>query len=178
MTKVFMLKWWANDKRLTLLFFYLYMLIRPYFEQYKNKWLHLYLRLHAKRNTKITFREWIIEVALWAFSNYSLQWSPKYYKGYCSPIYRHETQPRWNYNCALDIYTFILIKTLRIKLSFYPWSGLLRDLQNQLKSKLWHLTKLYRVSCVPHFVILASVFGHAVCMLDESKLLVYSEDLR
>jgi hypothetical protein len=38
--------------------------------------------------------------------------------------------------------------------------------------------ELCRVSCVPRFVVLASTFGHAVCLLDESKHPVYSEDLR
>jgi hypothetical protein len=78
--------------------------------------------------------------------------------------------------CPWYLY-IVLIQTLRIKLSFCPWSGLLWVLLNQLKLKLWYLPKICRVPRVPCFVVLASTFGHAVCVLDESKQLVYSEDL-
>jgi hypothetical protein len=99
---------------------------------------------------------------------------------HCSSIYRLGTQPRRNYNCALNPYTFVLMLILRIKLSFYSWIVLLWDLRNQLKPMLWlwWLSKLCRVPLISCSAILPSTFSSVVCLIEELKQLVCFEDLR
>jgi hypothetical protein len=80
---------------------------------------------------------------------------------YCSSIYRQGTQPKLVYNCVLSVYKFAIIQMLRINKSLYSGFGLSCNLRNQLKPKLWYLSKPCRISCVPCFVVLTSAFGTA-----------------
>lgn len=123
----------------------------------------MYLRLNTNKSSKVASEdEWL------RVSSLPLPQKNMNSIGHCFSIYRPGTRLKWTYNSTIDSYTFILMYSLGVKLSFYSfWLGSLSpegpsELNWSKACSQWSL-KPWRAPCsIPTFGSVPSAFSHVV----------------